>query len=51
VCPVDHCIEMVEVPSGRESVTWDQIVKSRPEVTEDWEAMEKYRKEKGIQVH
>jgi len=51
VCPVDHCIEMVEVPSGRESVTWDQIVKSRPEVTEDWEAMEKYRKEKGIHVH
>ena len=42
---------MVEVPSGRESVTWDQIVKSRPEVTEDWEAMEKYRQEKGIQVH
>ena len=51
VCPVDHCIAMVEVPSGRESVTWDQIVKSRPEVTEDWEAMEKYRKEKGIHVH
>jgi dihydropyrimidine dehydrogenase (NAD+) subunit PreA len=22
VCPVDHCIEMVEVPSGREPVTW-----------------------------
>jgi len=35
VCPVDHCIAMVEVPSGRESVTWDQIVKSRPEITED----------------
>src|SRR6185295_7087276 len=51
VCPVDRCIEMVEVPSGRESVTWDQIVKSRPEVSEDWDAMEKYRKEKGIQVH
>jgi dihydropyrimidine dehydrogenase (NAD+) subunit PreA len=51
VCPVDHCIEMVEVPSGRPPVTWDQLVKSRPEVTEDWEAMEKYRKEAGIHVH
>jgi dihydropyrimidine dehydrogenase (NAD+) subunit PreA len=51
ICPVDHCISMVEVPSGRDSITWDQIVKTRPEVTEDWEAMEKYRKEKGIHVH
>jgi dihydropyrimidine dehydrogenase (NAD+) subunit PreA len=51
ICPVDHCISMVEVPSGREPVTWEQIAKSRPEVTEDWEAMEKYRKEKGIHVH
>ena len=51
ICPVDHCIAMVELPSEREPVTWDQIVKSRPEVTEDWEAMEKYRKEKGIHVH
>jgi dihydropyrimidine dehydrogenase (NAD+) subunit PreA len=51
ICPVDHCISMVEVPSGREAVTWDQLVKARPEVTEDWEAMEKYRKEKGIHVH
>jgi len=50
ICPVDHCISMVEVPSGREPVTWDQIAKSCPEVTEDWEAMEKYRKEKGIHV-
>jgi dihydropyrimidine dehydrogenase (NAD+) subunit PreA len=51
VCPVDHCIEMVEVPSGRQPITWDQLVKTRPEVTEDWEAMEKYRKAAGIHVH
>ncbi len=51
ICPVDQCIAMVEVPSGREPITWDQLVKSRPEVTEDWEAMEKYRKETGIHVH
>src|SRR5438105_10226411 len=29
VCPVDHCIAMVETPSGRASVTWDQLVKSQ----------------------
>ncbi|MBK5290844.1 MAG: NAD-dependent dihydropyrimidine dehydrogenase subunit PreA, partial [Acidobacteriia bacterium] len=39
VCPVENCIAMVEVPSGREQVTWGALVKSRPEVTEDWDAM------------
>src|SRR5580700_712826 len=43
VCPVENCIEMVEVPSGRESVTWDELSKAKPEVTEDWEAMQRYR--------
>jgi dihydropyrimidine dehydrogenase (NAD+) subunit PreA len=51
VCPVDHCIEMVEAPSGREPVTWDQLVKSQPAVTEDWEAMKKYRAKMNIHVH
>jgi dihydropyrimidine dehydrogenase (NAD+) subunit PreA len=51
ICPVDHCIAMVEEPSGRPSVTWDELVKSRPEVTEDWDAMEAYRKKAGIHVH
>jgi dihydropyrimidine dehydrogenase (NAD+) subunit PreA len=51
VCPVDHCIAMVEVPSGREPVTWDRLVKSQPEVAEDWEAMQEYRKKLGIHVH
>jgi len=51
VCPVDHCIEMVELPSGREPVTWEQLVASRREVTEDWEAMQKYREKMGIHIH
>jgi dihydropyrimidine dehydrogenase (NAD+) subunit PreA len=51
VCPVDHCIEMVEVPSGREPVTWEQLVASRREITEDWEAMQKYREKMGIHIH
>jgi dihydropyrimidine dehydrogenase (NAD+) subunit PreA len=51
VCPVDHCIAMVELPATRASVTWDELVKSRPEVTEDWQAMEEYRNKVGIRVH
>ncbi len=51
VCPVEHCIAMEEVSSGRDPITWDQLVNSRREVTEDWEAMKKYRDEKGIHVH
>jgi dihydropyrimidine dehydrogenase (NAD+) subunit PreA len=48
---VEKCIEMAEVPSGRDAVTWDQLAKARPEVTEDWEAMQQYRKAVGIKVH
>ncbi len=51
VCPVENCIEMVDVPSGRESVTWDELCKAKPEVTEDWEAMKRYRDERGIHIH
>ena len=51
VCPVDACIEMVDLPSGRESVTWGHIAATRPDVTRNWDAMQKYRKEKGIEIH
>ncbi|MBV9761235.1 MAG: NAD-dependent dihydropyrimidine dehydrogenase subunit PreA [Acidobacteriaceae bacterium] len=51
VCPVEKCIEMVELPPCRESVTWDEISKKQPEVTQDWEAMERYRKAQGIHIH
>jgi dihydropyrimidine dehydrogenase (NAD+) subunit PreA len=51
VCPVEKCIEMAEVPSGREPVTWDEIVASQREITEDWGAMEEYRKKRGIRIH
>ena len=51
VCPVEHCIEMVEVPPCRESVTWDTLVQQQPEVTQDWEAMKAYRDQKGIHIH
>ncbi len=51
VCPVDRCIEMVEVPSGRESVTWDELAASNREITEDWDAMNEYRRRLGIHIH
>ena len=51
VCPVEQCISMAEVPSGRSQVTWDELVKAEPEVAENWAAMEEYRKRKGIRVH
>jgi dihydropyrimidine dehydrogenase (NAD+) subunit PreA len=51
ICPVDHCIAMIEEPSGRASITWDELAKSRTEVTEDWDAMEEYRRRAGIRVH
>ncbi|MDZ4802048.1 MAG: NAD-dependent dihydropyrimidine dehydrogenase subunit PreA [Bryobacteraceae bacterium] len=51
VCPVEACIEMVTLPPERESVTWAEIASAQPEVTEDWEAMENYREQKGIHIH
>jgi dihydropyrimidine dehydrogenase (NAD+) subunit PreA len=51
VCPVEDCIEMVELPSGRPSVTWDQLTKTQPGVAEDWKQMEKYRAKSGIDIH
>jgi dihydropyrimidine dehydrogenase (NAD+) subunit PreA len=51
VCPVDRCIEMVELPATQPTLTWDQLSKSNPEVTEDWEAMKRYREKMGIHVH
>jgi dihydropyrimidine dehydrogenase (NAD+) subunit PreA len=51
VCPVDDCITMVELPSGREAVTWGELTQNKPEVTEDWEEMKEYRDHVGIHIH
>jgi dihydropyrimidine dehydrogenase (NAD+) subunit PreA len=51
VCPVDGCITMVSMPSGRESVTWDELSATSAPVTTDWAAMETYREEVGIEIH
>jgi dihydropyrimidine dehydrogenase (NAD+) subunit PreA len=51
VCPVEKCIEMVELPPLRESVTWDELSKQQPQVTESWDAMEAYRQTQDIHIH
>src|SRR5690606_41771966 len=51
VCPVDGCSTMVTMPPLRPSVTWNALVRTRPEVTTDWDAMPAYRREKGIDIH
>ncbi|MBV9300834.1 MAG: NAD-dependent dihydropyrimidine dehydrogenase subunit PreA [Acidobacteriaceae bacterium] len=51
ICPVHECIEMVELPPYRASVTWDQLSQSQREVTEDWEAMNRYREQQKIHIH
>jgi dihydropyrimidine dehydrogenase (NAD+) subunit PreA len=51
VCPVDDCISMVELPSQRETVTWSELSEHKTEITEDWEAMKKYREQVGIHIH
>ena len=51
VCPVEQCIEMAELANGRAAVSWRELCQSQPEVAEDWDAMERYRKQKSIHVH
>lgn len=50
VCPVDDCITMVEIDTGRPHITWNNLIKTRPEVLE-WDKMEQYRKEANIHIH
>ncbi len=51
VCPVHNCIDMVELPPRRPSVTWDQLSRAQPSVTESWDEMERYRMAQGINIH
>jgi len=50
VCPVDDCISMVEIQTGRPHVTWNELVTKKPEVLE-WDKMEEYRKTANIHIH
>lgn len=50
VCPVDDCISMVEIHTGRPHITWNELTKAKPEVLE-WDNMEKYRATANIDIH
>jgi dihydropyrimidine dehydrogenase (NAD+) subunit PreA len=50
VCPVDDCITMVEIETGRPHITWNELVKTKPEVLE-WDKMEEYRNKSNIHIH
>jgi dihydropyrimidine dehydrogenase (NAD+) subunit PreA len=51
VCPVDNCIEMVELPPDNPSVTWDELTRAQRAVTEDWSQMKQYREKRNIHIH
>jgi dihydropyrimidine dehydrogenase (NAD+) subunit PreA len=51
VCPVENCIQMVELPPAEPSVTWDDISRTQRPVTEDWSAMKQYRDKHNIHIH
>jgi dihydropyrimidine dehydrogenase (NAD+) subunit PreA len=51
VCPVENCIQMVDVPSGRAPVSWSELCREQPAVSENWDAMERYRLDHGIEIH
>src|SRR6202051_3987852 len=51
ICPVENCIQMVEVPPEQPSVTWDELTAKQPDVAEDWDQMERYRRKMGIRIH
>jgi dihydropyrimidine dehydrogenase (NAD+) subunit PreA len=51
ICPVENCIQMVEVAPDRPSITWDELTAKQPEVAEDWDQMERYRQKMGIRIH
>ena len=51
ICPVDGCIQMVELPPSQPSMTWDTLSRAQRGVTEDWEKMREYRNKMGIHIH
>jgi dihydropyrimidine dehydrogenase (NAD+) subunit PreA len=48
---VENCIAMVELEPERSAVTWEEISRTEPEVTEDWDTMQEYREREGIHIH
>lgn len=51
VCPIEGCITMTEIPTGRESVTWNQLTSTVPGIDSNWDTMKSYRSEHDIEIH
>ncbi len=51
ICPVEGCIEMVELKSTHEPITWAELIQKTPDVASDWEVMNQYRSEHDIHIH
>ena len=52
VCPVDDCIRDGRAAFRARAGDLERaIARSRPQVTEDWEAMKDYREQVGIHIH
>jgi dihydropyrimidine dehydrogenase (NAD+) subunit PreA len=50
VCPVDGCIAMVRLDDGKESVTWNELMKQLPQPL-TWEALRQFQAKHGIEIH
>ena len=50
VCPVDGCISMVQLDNGKESMTWNELMKQLPQPL-TWEALRQFQKKHGIEIH
>jgi dihydropyrimidine dehydrogenase (NAD+) subunit PreA len=50
VCPVDGCISMVRLDDGKETMTWNELMKQLPQPL-TWEALRAFQKKHGIEIH
>ncbi len=50
VCPVEGCISMERLDDGKESVTWNELIKQLPQPL-TWEALKEFQHRHGIEIH
>ncbi|HUL45130.1 MAG TPA: NAD-dependent dihydropyrimidine dehydrogenase subunit PreA [Bacteroidota bacterium] len=50
VCPVDKCISMVRIDEGKETMTWNELMKQLPQPV-TWEALQQFQKKHRIEIH
>jgi len=50
VCPVDGCISMVRVDNGKETISWNELMRQLPQPV-TWEALRQFQHKHGIEIH